>query len=193
MFESDFVYDFLENTIAQSLKIEGVKIPRDVKFANSVDSSGNKISGEFTKLIDLMEALVDNGLIDKFNKPEGESFTLTDFVDVLDGDNVNKCIGDSTLAYYLVSSALLNVNLEGVSLYTPDSVLTTHIVKEESYTLIVRDEIRNIISGLSSLLPILDSSSAGFDISSVLDNADSLKTVKSSVGFLVVRWLNFFS
>lgn len=181
VFESDFVYDFLENTIAQSLKIEGVKIPRDVKFANSVDSSGNKISGEFTKLIDLMEALVDNGLIDKFNKPEGESFTLTDFVDVLDGDNVNKCIGDSTLAYYLVSSALLNVNLEGVSLYTPDSVLTTHVVKEESYTLIVRDEIRNIISGLSSLLPILDSSSAGFDISSVLDNADSLKTVKSSV------------
>lgn len=182
VFESDFVYDFLENTIAQSLKIEGVKIPRDVKFANSVDSTGNKISGEFTKLIDLMEALVDNGLIDKFNKPEGESFTLTDFVDVLDGDNVNKCISDSTLAYYLVSSALLNVNLEGVNLYTPDSVLTTHIAKEKSYTLIVRDEISNIISGLSSLLPILGSSSAGgFDISSVLDNADSLKTVKSSV------------
>lgn len=181
VFESDFVYDFLENTIAQSLEIEELKIPRDVKFANSVDSDGNKVSGEFTKLVDLMEALVDNGLIDKFNKPEGESFTLTDFVEVLDGDNVNKCISDSTLAYYLVSSTLLNLNLEGVSLYTPDSVLTTHIVKEESYTLIVRDEISNIVSGLSSLLPILDTGSDGFDISSVLDNADSLKTVKSSV------------
>ncbi len=181
VFESDFVYDFLENTIAQSLEIEGIKIPRDVKFANSVDSSGNKVSGEFTKLVDLMEALVDNGLIEKFDKQDGESFNLTELVDVLDGDNVNKCINDSTLAYYLVSGLLLNVNLEGVSLYTPDSVLTTHIAKEESYTLIVRDEINNIISGLSSLLPILDSGSDGFDISSVLDNADSLKTVKSSV------------
>ena len=181
VFESDFVYDLLENTLANTLQMEKMSIPHDVKFANSVDESGNKTNGEFTKLIDLMKALVDNGLIDKFNKPEGESFSLTDLVDVLNGENVNKCINDSVLAYYIVSGALLNVQIDSINLYTPDSVLTTHIVKDESYTLIVRDEVNNIISGLGAILPIIDSSKDSFDISSVLDNAESLETVKSSV------------
>lgn len=192
LFQSEIAYVLIEETLSTSLVME-ISIPRDLSWGNAINSTGEVIKGEISNLIELFTLLVDNGFLEVFEAPEGESINTSKLFEVFAKDEVIAKIEESKLTYYLISSVILSVNIEGVALYLPSEVTEIHKVNNIDYTLIKKSEISTILNGMSSILPIVQNvtGEGGFDISSLLENQELIDLINDStiIGGTVVYLL----
>lgn len=178
--QANGVYNAVEKTLSGFVGTT-ISIPHDIVWNNTYDASGALVKkGEVEVLVSLLFEMASNGIDGVIGNGSTQT-KITAVIDCLsvknaDNQSIVDRITDSSLIYYVVSSAFMNMNMGSFSLSVPDSVIVDHTYNGVTYEMISETEIKALFGSLQTLLANAD----GIDFDTVGSNPGQLISLVSN-------------
>ena len=156
LFNSDFIYGYLETTLEKFYKVEEIVIPRDINWTDEV-VDGALVPGELRILLNSLRVACSKGIIQyispgvdykDINVIKGITNIMNSSYD--NNQSLLEYLLESKIIYYGCSISMQNVNLSSFEIITPDLACANN-------GMIKKEEIKNIFNSASIILNKIDS------------------------------------